>query len=202
MKYLILFLLPNICFAQMNHVPLSEAERYIEAASRGEGVPGLYECKDKPDEQCIDFSKCESWEVCEIQNELQDVPVLEEYNNESCSKEDDDCQKKLEGLKCDDKDPLYIKEDFSEVYCIRVKRIDQVETGRKILVNSEAKKAAKKVREDAEKVAKKEKEDTEKAKESEKKSVKAELKALDQSKIKTVADVKDVLAKVLKILEE
>lgn len=56
MKKLFIFLLflTTSVFAQ--RVPLSEVERYLDGASRGVGVAGLYECKDKPKEQCIDIT--------------------------------------------------------------------------------------------------------------------------------------------------
>lgn len=66
MKYLLLLLVSTSVFA--NHVPLSEAQRYIAAAPQG--VPALYTCEQKPEEPCLDFSHIEGWEVAEIvQNE-------------------------------------------------------------------------------------------------------------------------------------
>jgi hypothetical protein len=67
MKYLItvlLLLTTTISSSFANHVPLSEAQRYIAAAPQG--VPALFTCEDKPKEPCLDFSHIEGWDVAEI----------------------------------------------------------------------------------------------------------------------------------------
>lgn len=50
MKYIILLLITFPVFACQIQVPTSEAQRYIDALPSG--VPPLYKCEDKPEEQC------------------------------------------------------------------------------------------------------------------------------------------------------
>lgn len=66
MKYLLIILISLPCFA--NSVPLSEAQRYIDAMPNG--VPPLYTCSDKPEEPCFDASEI-VWEYAEIVTEFK-----------------------------------------------------------------------------------------------------------------------------------
>lgn len=66
MKYLLIILISLPCFA--NSVPLSEAQRYIDAMPNG--VPPLYTCSDKPEEPCFNTSEI-VWEYAEIVTEFK-----------------------------------------------------------------------------------------------------------------------------------
>lgn len=137
MKFIFIMIISFSALGQVNHVPLSEAQRYIEAG--GESVAGIYECKDRPSEPCLNFSECTSWETCEI----------------------------------------------AEV------------AGQFFLKDSESKKAAMAIKE-------KEKEDLKLAAKKDRDDAKNELKDLlkDASKVKTVAELKEVVLKIIKVLED
>lgn len=47
-------------FACQNPIPESEAQRIIDAASEGHGVPPLWKCEDKPEEACL-CPEIEGW---------------------------------------------------------------------------------------------------------------------------------------------
>lgn len=89
MKYLLLLLVSTSVFA--NRVPLSEAQRYIDAAPNG--VTALYTCEQRPEEPCLDFSHIEGWDVAEIVEENgqyklknSDAKLTERLNKQSVLK--------------------------------------------------------------------------------------------------------------------
>lgn len=67
MKFIILLLTTFPVFACQIKVPTSEAQRYIEALPNG--VPPLYSCADKPDEDCFCADEI-IWEQAEIATEI------------------------------------------------------------------------------------------------------------------------------------
>lgn len=156
MKYTFLLLISLNVYA--NKVPLSEAIRYIEA--NGTPVAGLYECKDKPDEQCLDFSHIESWETAELADEWVndlDKPIRNKTQVEKCKKPKDEtpqCQEELLALVCEEEGAeKFASEDLEEVYCSKITGYEQIKSGNKILVNNEEKVKAKKEKEKKEKEA-------------------------------------------------
>jgi len=147
MKYLFILLITFPVLACSNKIPTSEAQRYIEALPNG--VPPLFSCSDKPDEDCF-CADTIIWEQAEIIN----VDVLDHIKKkqvESCEKlpeleviegeeplpfsEYADCDAKFEALVCDNGEKIK-NYDSLEVYCA-------VEVMKKVnkLVNSEVKKA-------------------------------------------------------------
>ena len=86
---LIFVLLTSTVLACRNKVPESEALRYMTAAPNG--VPSLFQCKDKPLEACLCFDEVESWEVVEIQDVFGDNIDAPIYSSE-CPQGQESCE--------------------------------------------------------------------------------------------------------------
>jgi hypothetical protein len=196
MKYLVLLLLsliPLNSFA--NRVPLSEAQRYIDAAPNG--VAGLYTCEDKKDEQCLEFSHIEKWEYAEfIDNYENGKPIYSPRKNETACEAKESCELLRTNL-CKEDELFFYAENLIlsgyEAYCAKLEGYEQVLNGKK-LVNSPTKKAAYEA-------AIKAKEDVEKVKVLEKETKKNELKETDFSKVSTIAQLKALVQKLIEAQE-
>ena len=184
MKYLILILLYSLpSFACKNSVPESEAARYINA--NGEGVAGLYECKDKPLEKCHCFDNLGAWETLELVDEYV-VDYISKVDEVACESELD-CDDKFAALTCAEKIKNY---ESLSVYCaVPVMKID----GKK-LVENKAKKAA-------HEAAKVEEEAQELTKRDRKKAVRKALKEADLDGANSIVKLKAIVKALIEAQE-
>lgn len=205
-KFILSILFLNVCIytyanACQIQVPTSEAQRYFDALPNG--VPPLYKCEDKPEEECLCADDI-TWEQAEIvDNEV--VDYIKKVDAVSCEllikpegmegqeslpfNEFKDCDDKFDALVCNGKQEKIKNYDSMEVYC--AKEIMKV-NGKK-LVNSESKKAQRK----AEKQAEKELEESKKAaKKALKQSIKDDIKDAN-----SVAKLKALIEKLIEAQE-
>lgn len=147
MKYLILFL---ICFsANANYVKLSEVESnsitkvFVKSKRCGSGCIKLPKGYDKSFHILADIMK----------NDVTS-PVYSKSETETCIDEDD-CNTKNGSKVCTDEDEtVKMAQDFSDIYCTKFLRYNQIASGSKKLVIDETKKATKKAEKAAKKAAK------------------------------------------------
>lgn len=105
MKFLIILLITFPVFACSNKIPTSEAQRYIEAMPNG--VPPLYSCADKPEEECICVDEI-IWEQADFVTEItqDDLGINIEkkvLKNSEAKKAQRQAEKEAQKLADDDK---------------------------------------------------------------------------------------------------
>jgi hypothetical protein len=200
MKFIILLLITFPVFACQINIPTSEAQRYIDAMPNG--VPPLYSCADKPDEECLCADSI-IWEEAEI-IDIEVLDYISKENVQACElliepesiegeepkpfSKYQDCDDKFTALVCD-KGEAVKNYDELEVYC--VKNVMKTE---KKLVNSPVKKAA----HEALKTAK---EKEIKDKESKINAAKEALKNADIDGATTIAKLKVIVKALLEAQE-
>lgn len=176
-------------------IPISDIPRALNPP-----VVGPYlKCEDFPDEECICIEKANTW-YAELKEEIVNGDPIYSPKENVVECAEDQC-KELGLTHCSaltDYQFFYAATSIGlgyEAYCAKLTGYEQVKTGKHLLVESEAKKAA------YEKALK----DKEKAEEDLKVSKKADiaaLKALTTSDLTSNAKVVPVLLRVIKYLKE
>lgn len=199
MKFIILLLITFPVFACQISIPISEAQRYIDAMPNG--VAPLYSCKDKPEEDCMCADLIE-WEAAEIVNEIIDGdPIWSEKKKiQECSSveacEDlrfDHCESLKDGYQFFYSENIIIP--GFDAYCSKITGYKKVENGKKTLANSKSKKLQREAIALTERVAREQKIEK-------KKQARDTLKNYDGSKVKTIAELRSVVEQLIEVLKE
>lgn len=158
------------------------------------GDPSAKAGCDSSVEDCLCYDTVD-WETAEIVDEIVNGDPIYTVNSQSVCEGEEDCQAKMALLVCAAGFTAKYRLDNPQVFCERLDGYEQVQTGRKKLVNNATKAAAKVQRESL-------KEQKRQQRKARKDAAKQELSEIDWSQITTVAKVRQVLKAVVDKLED
>lgn len=152
-------------------------------------------CEKTTGSQCVEFNggSCSVQKLVSEELEDKSNPIYAfPSDSEPCS-DKDSCIKILESKKCREFYQSFINEDYSQVYCTKIDGYEKI-TVHKLEIDEQKLQSAQELE------ALKIEETNQKIQERE--LVKQDLKSVDMSKVTNVTHVKELLVKLLKILNE